>query len=449
MRIFIVGAGEVGSQIARFLAEEKQDVVVVDRNPARCRELETQVDAAVVVGDGTDPSVLRRAGIESAELVLSVSDNDLVNIVACTIASVLAPTATRLARIRSEAFCQDPRILKQSGIDIAINPEALVVEKIANILQFSRCIDYVEFEEGRIVVIAFPMAPDTPLVGLRLRDVRERYPHPDYLIAMIQRGGHATIPDGETSIAAGDRVYFILRKGDVAALQGLLGFPREPVSHVFIHGGGHVAKALARRLESRRDLSVKLAHPDRERCEELAGELPRALVLHADPTDIAVLAEEYVDDRTVFVAAERDEERNLLSAVLAKVSRPVAAVVGVTQTSSYVPVLTAIGLDVVLCPLNIAVGTILQYLRKWVVVQMGALETQEATVVEFLATERLYGKPIHRLGLPRRVLIGAVLRDREVIIPTGQTRIQPQDRLVIFTERSTYRSLDRFFSEKR
>jgi len=446
MKVLIVGAGEIGAQVARFLVEERQEVVVVERDPAKVRELSSHVDAAVVEGDGTDPAVLTRAGVASAGLVLSVTDNDVANILVSNIASVLAPEAIRLARLRNDSYSRDPRILEKNGIDIVINPEQLVVEKVANLLTYRHCLDYVSFEEGRVVVLAYGMQPGSPLVGLALREVRSRFPRPDYLIPLIMRGTRAQIPDGETVIAAGDRVYFLVRPVDIPDLQRTLGVPTDPVAHVFIHGGDYLARALGRRLQGRKGLSLKIAHPDAAKCEALANELEHALVLHGDPADAEFLTDEYVDDHTVFVAAEHDEERNLLSAVLARTSERRLRVMGVTNRSSYVPILSAVGLDVVLCPLNIAVTSILQYLRKGAVVQMGPLETREASAFEFVATEKLVGKPLHKLGLPPHVLIGALLRDDSVVIPTGGTRIEAYDRLIVFAPRSHYKHLDRFFA---
>ena len=452
MKVLIVGAGEIGAQIARYLVEEKQSVVVIEREAAKCRELASHIDASIIEGDGTDPTVLVRAGVADAELILSVTDNDIANILACNIASVYAPDAIRLARIRNKAYCDDERILTKNGIDIALNPEQLVVEKIANLLSYRQCIDYVEFEEGRISVIAYAMTEGTPLLGKRLKEIRQRYAEPDFLITMIIRGGKATIPDGETEILLGDRVYFLTRKADVPGIQRILDVPTDPLTHVFIHGGDYLARSIAKRLETRKGLSVKIAHPDAAKCEIMATELEHALVLNGDPADEELLTDEYVDGNTVFIAADRDEERNLLSAVLAKGRSQRSRVLGVTSRSTYVPILTAIGLDVVLCPLNIAVSNILQYLRKGVVVQMGALETKEATAIEFIASERLHGKPIHKLGLPQNVLIGALLREKEgdpqgeVIIPTGLTKIRPYDRLIVFTPRSHYKHLDRHFA---
>lgn len=452
MKVLIIGAGEIGAQVARYLVDEKQSVVVIERDATKCRELSGHIDASIIEGDGTDPAVLLRARVADAELILSVTDNDLANILACNIASVYAPDAIRLARIRNDAYCRDERILIKNGIDIALNPEQLVVEKIAKLLSYRQCIDYVEFEEGRISVIAYEMSKSTPLLGMRLKEIRPRYTEPDFLITMIIRGGKASIPDGETELRLADRVYFLTRKEDVPGIQRMLDVPTEPVTQVFIHGGDYLARSIAKQLENRKGLSVKIAHPDPVKCDAMASELEHALVLNADPADEELLAEEYVDENTVFVAAERDEERNLLSAVLAKARTHRARVIGVTSRSSYVPILTAIGLDVVLCPLNIAVSNILQYLRKGVVVQMGALETQEATAIEFVASERLHGKPIHKLALPQNVLIGALLREREgdslgeVIIPTGLTKISPYDRLIVFTPRSHYKHLDRHFA---
>lgn len=446
MNVVIVGAGEIGSQVARFLTEEGQKVVVIERDPAKVRELQSGIDAGLVEGDGTDPRVLERAGVANANLILSVTDSDIVNILTCNIASVLAPEAIRLARIRNDAYARDARILTKNGIDIVINPEQLVVEKILNLVTFRHCIDYVEFEEGRAAVIAFRMKDGHPLTGIQLKDVRHHLPSPAYLITMIIRDGSAIIPGGDTDIREDDRVYFMVRKGDILSLMMGLGYPTDPVPHVFIYGADYLAVELARRLEARPGLSVKIAHPDMERCDRLATDLSRSLVLHGDPADDALLDEENVDAQTVFVAAERDEERNLLAAVLAHSRSSAPRVIGVTHRTSYIQLLSAIGLDVVLCPLNIAVSSIVQYLRKGAVVQMGPIETRDATAIEFVAGERLHDKRIQDLGLPRHVLIGAVLRDDDVIIPTGSTVIEPYDRLIVFTSRAHYALLDRHFS---
>jgi len=437
LKIVIVGAGEVGFHIASRLALEHKDVVVVDNNAEALRRVQGGLDVQAIQGCGSSPAILEEIGLKGADILLAVTDSDETNLVACLFASLLSPTTIKLARIRGADYLQYEDALKKEPyrIDVIINPEAEAVKAVERLLKVPGAVDVGEFADGRIKLIGVRLDRDSPVAGTKLVDLHKKTGEKKILIAAIVRNERLIVPSGKDELFEGDIVYFVSEENELRIALKIFGKKAEPLNRVLLVGGGNLGLKLARALEG---LSVhtKLIEKDPERCRELAQLLDKVVVLHGDGSDQGLLQEENIRDMDVVATLTGDEETNVLTSLLAK---RMGAQKTVTRISrfSYFPLVSAIGLDHVVSSRLAAINTILQYVRRGKVLSAMTLKGEEAEVLEAVAMETsdIVGKPIRKIRFPKGALVIAIIREQEVIIPTGESVIQPKDQIVILSTR--------------
>ena len=438
MKVVIIGAGEVGFHIASRLAFEKKDVVVIDEKPEALRRLEN-LDVQVLQGCGSSPAILEQAGIKGAEILLAVTDSDETNVVASLFANILSPATTKLARIRSEEYLRYHDALKEPShrIDVIINPEAEAVKSVERLLRVPGAVDVGEFAEGRIKLIGVRVDEDCPVAGTKLVDLQAKTGHKKILVAAIIRNEALIIPSGDDQILEQDVIYFISEEKELKDALKIFGKRAEPFNRILLIGGGNLGLKLAKALE-RYPIHTKLIEKDPEQCRKLAGHLDKVIVLQGDGSDQSVLQEENVQDMDVVATLTGDEETNILTSLLAN---RMGAHKTVTRISkfSYFPLVSAIGLEHIVSPRLAAINTILQHVRRGKVLSAMALKGEEAEVLEALALETsdIVGKPLKKLSFPKGALVVAIIRGEEVIIPTGDSVILPQDRILILSTRKS------------
>ena len=437
MRAIIVGAGEVGYHIARKLSQENKDVVLIDREEDRLKFVSDTLDVQTLHGSGASPSLLREAGIDSADMIVAVTDSDESNLVACLISRVLSPNTMRIARIRNQEYIRLEALMGEGvlGLSLAINPESEVVKTIGRLLEVPGAMDVIDFADGRVRLIGLKISPDSHLVGLTMVALQEISAEAHILIAAIHRDDKVIIPHGQTRLMANDLAYVVTRPQEVDNVLSFFGLPHNTVRSVFIVGGGQVGTLLAREMESK-GIKAKLIERNADHCRVLSETLDKTIVLKGDGTDQSILEEENVSDADVFIAVTNDEEENVLSCLLAKR-------LGVRQTITrvnkfaYIPLVTAIGLETLVSSRLSAVSTILRNIRRGKVVSVAALKGEDAEIIEFeaLKTSDIVGRPLKDIKFPRQALIATIVRDDQVIIPKGGTVIKPEDRIIIIARR--------------
>jgi trk system potassium uptake protein TrkA len=439
LKIVIVGAGEVGYHIASRLALEKKDVVVVDKDMEALHRVFDNLDVQSVQGCGSSPVVLEEAGISEADILLAVTDSDETNLVAAFFANILSPATTKLARIRSEEYLLYQDVLKQDPyrIDVIINPEAEAVKTLERLLRVPGAVDVGEFAEGRVKVIGVRLDSNCPVTGTKLVDFRKKTGKKKILVVAIIRNESFIIPSGEDQLQEGDTIYFVSEEKELKTALEIFGKRSEPFNRVLIVGGGNLGLKLAKTLE-RHSIHTKLIEKDSDRCRELAEHLDKVIVLHGDGSDQGLLQEENVQDMDVVATLTGDEETNVLTSLLAK---RMGAHKTVTRISrfSYFPLVSAIGLDHIVSSRLAAINTILQHVRRGKVLSAMALKWEEAELLEAIALETsdIVGKPLRQISFPKGALVVAIMRkDKdEVIIPTGDSVILPEDRIIILSTR--------------
>jgi len=450
LKIVIVGAGEVGYHIASRLSMENKDVIVIEKDANALRRVFENLDVQTVKGCGSSPAILEQAGIKEADILLAVTDSDETNLVASLFANILSPTTIKLARIRSEDYLLYQDALSQDpySIDVVINPEAEAVKTVERLLQVPGAVDVGEFADGRIKLIGVRLDRDCPVAGIKLVDLKAKTGHEKILVAAIIRKEALIIPSGDDKILEGDLIYFVSEEKGLKAALKIFGKRAEPFNRILIIGGGNLGLKLAKALE-RLSIHTKLIEKDPDRCRELAEHLDKVIVLQGNGTDQRLLQEENIQDMDVVATMTGDEETNILTSLLAK---RMGAHKTVTRISKFIyfPLVSAIGLEHIVSSRLAAINTILQYVRRGKVLSVMALKGEEAEVLEAVALETsdIVGKPLRQIPFPKSALVVAIIRGDEVIIPTGDSVILPEDRIIIFSTRQSIPRVEKALTVK-
>lgn len=436
MKIVILGAGQVGSNVAESLVSEQNDITVVDVDSGRLRALQDRLDLRAVTGSAAHPSVLMEAGIEDADMIIAVTQSDEINLVACKLAEQLFNVPTRIARIRATDFLENERLLGQScfAVDLAICPEQILTEYIVKLIRFPEALQVLEFAGGKVSLVAVRAFQGGPLVGHPLADLKRHIPSVETRVAAIFRGDRPIAPEGDTVIEAGDEVFCLAGATDIRQVMRELRRMDKPVRRVMIAGGGNIGLRVARALE--RDYMVKIIEHNKRRCEVLSGRLDSALVLQGDVTDEALLEAENIEEMDVFVAVTNDDENNIMSCLLAKRMKA-GRVVSLINRRSYVDLLQSGQIDIAISPAQATIGTLLAHVRRGDVTQVhslrrGAAEAMEAVVHGDSESCRMVGRRLEEIELPKGATIAAIVRGEQVIMAHHDTVIQAEDHVIIF-----------------
>ncbi|MDD4072422.1 MAG: Trk system potassium transporter TrkA [Desulfobacterales bacterium] len=437
MKIVIVGAGEVGFHTAHQLSLENKDVVVIDSDPKAIRNVSENIDVQTITGSGSSPVVLHEAGIRNADILLAVTDRDEANLASCLVANIIAPDIKKFARLRDgdfDSFCQ--RFHDNAPfIDKIINPEIEVIRTIEKLMKVPGAVDVGEFSDGRIQFIGINIDEDSPVAGIRLSDISVRTKKHSPLIAAIIRNEKLIIPNGRDRILPKDVVYFISEETRLLETLKVFNQETEPIRRALIVGAGRIGLRLARLLE-KKGISTKIVEKDPVRCAAIADELNKTIVLQGDGTDQRLLDEENIQDIDMVISLTGDDQTNILASLLAKSLGAKKTITKLTKFS-YFPLMTAIGIDQVVSPRLSAINTILQHIRRGKVLSAIMIKGEQAEAIEAVAIESsgIVGKPLKHIHFPKRALITGIIRNDRIIIPSGESIIEPNDRVIIFAEK--------------
>ena len=450
LKVIIVGAGEVGFNIAKRLAMENKEVVVVDRNAAALRRIVEVLDVQTVEGSGSSPKILDLAGISKADVLLAVTDSDEINIIACIFAKTLAPDIIKLARIRNDEYREygEQMIMDILNVDMVINPDVEAVKTIEQLISLPDAEEVNEFADGRIKLIGL-RTRESPLIGRRLMNLREAVGEIPLIVAAIIRDEKLIIPSGDDIVMTGDLVYFVCRERDIHEVMAHFGAETKPVRNVLIIGGGDIGMRLAQVLERRGGMHVKIIERDEQRCDHLAQILHKVVVLCGDGTDQDLLLEENVRGMDVVISVTGDEENNILTSLLAKNLGAAKAITRIDK-GAYFPLVRAIGIENTVSPRLSAVHTILRFMRRGKVLSTTSIQGDQAEALEAIVQENsdIAGKALKDLNLPRGSLVLSIQRGEEVVFPTGDSVIRPQDRILILSTRKHLEAVEKALTVK-
>ena len=452
MNVLICGAGQVGFNIARHLAGEGNDVTVIDQRSDLIRRISDTLDVKGLVGFASHPNLLEQAGARDADMIIAVTFADEVNMVACQVCHSLFNVPTKIARIRNQSYLEpmwrDLFSRDNMPIDVIISPEVEFARAVLRRLQAPGAIDMVPFADDRVRVVGVHCSADCPVIHTPLRQLTELFPDLGMSVVGIFRGDRMIVPTGDDHMVPGDDVYFAVDADHMQRALAAFGHEEEEARRVIIIGGGNIGLFIATEIEAHHaDVNLKVIELDPARAELVADRLSRGVVLQGSALDREILEEANVAATETIIAVSNDDEVNVLSSLLAKRYGAKRAVTLINNLS-YGPLVSTLGIDVVVSPRDVTVSTILQHVRRGRIRAVHSIREGLAEVIEAeaLETSPLTGTPLRDAKLPAGVIVGAIVRDDEVIVPRGDTVIRPHDKIIIFATAGQSKKVEKMFS---
>lgn len=452
VKVVVCGAGLIGAGIAKYLAQEKTDVVVIDSCDENLRKIGDSLDIQTILGNPSHPTILERAGIQDAQLIIAVTPSDELNILACQVAHSLFEIPLKIAYIKNQVFF-DPHwaslfSLQNIPIDVLISPEREIACTISRTLQVPGAFDLIPLGTDHIRIVGVKCPAHCPLIYTPLRQLSTLFPDLEMGILILVRGDTLILGTPEEQIFPGDEVYFIAPTEHVSIAMQAFGYEKKASRNVLILGAGNIGVSLARELEQNvPDITIKLVEYDRDRAVQAAQTLENSIVICGDALDGQILSEANVANTETVVAVTNDNEVNILASLLAKRSGALQAIT-LINNPAYSPLVTPLGIDSIISPGDITISSILHHVRRGRVhsvytIRDGLGEIMEAEVLE---SSPFVNSTVRSLNNPNKFIIGAVLREGQVIIAHDTLVIRAGDLVILFAKSDSLREAENLFA---
>lgn len=438
LNIIIVGCGEVGAALIEQLSSEGHDITVIDENADRVQELTNMYDIMGVCGNGASFNVQQEAGIKDADLVIAVTESDELNLLCCTVGRRVGSCAA-IARVRNPEYSFEVGYLTEKlNLAMIINPEQEAAREISRILLIPSALEVNTFSHARVEIVKIRIPQDNMMNGMTIADFGKKV-EGSALICAVERQKQITIPNGNFELKGGDVISVVSPRKKTGELLQKIGFKFDKVKNAMIIGGGNTAYYLARFLQHD-NIDVKIIEQDRQRCEELSAEFPKANIICGDPTDVDLLSEEGISNTEAVVSLTGSDEENILLSLYAnKVNK--AKIITQINRSSFNNVIDSLDLGAVLYPKYITTEAIIAYVRAKNASQGSNVETlfhmfdHRVEAIEFKVEQEsaVTGTRLMDLNLKKDLLVSFIHRDGKVLIPRGQDCIMPGDTVMIVT----------------
>ena len=441
MRLIIVGAGKIGATLVEKLSKENHDIVIVDKDAKIVEQIVNRYDVMGVCGGGADRMILEEAMVENADFVIACTSRDELNILCCMLAKKMGAAHT-IARVRDPEYFMEMEYMKgELDLDMWFNPELRTAQEIAEILSFPSAINVETFADGAAVMVEVKIKKDNPMIGKSVMDINREFKLKALFSAVI-RDNKVYIPRGDFIVLEGDVIHLTASERGITDFSKKTQTFRRRARSVFIVGGGKIAYYLAKELIARKVI-VKIIEKDEARCEWLSEELPEATILHGDGTDHEVLDEEGIDKCNAVVTLTGMDEENVIVSLYA-LRKKVAKVITKVDRSTIGQMVSHLGLDSVLSPRTIIASSVVRFVReiasegKARINQLYKIHDKvEALEFPVTASFGYKGIPLKELNIKKNYLVNGIVRDREFIIPTGDTVFMEGDKeLVVTTEKN-------------
>lgn len=436
MKIIILGAGQVGATLAENLANDDNDITIIDDDQQRLTKLQDKHDLRVLYGNAASPRILREAGASDADLLVAVTNSDESNMIACQIAYTLFNIPTKIARIRNPDYVRERDALfnnKVLPIDHIIAPELLVTKEILRLIDYPGALQVAHFAQDLVSLVSVKAYYGGPLVGYPISALSDHLPHIETRIVSIFRQDKPFMPQGSTIIEAGDEVFFICATQHIKAVMAELQRLERPHKRVMIVGGGNIGTALAKSLEEK--CHVKLIERDSTKATKLAEKLSKTLILCGDASDQELLFEEHIENIDLFLALTSDDEANIMSSLLAKRLGAKKAIV-LVQRMAYLHLIQGGTIDIAISPQQATISALSSHVRKGDIVKVASFKQGQVEGIEVIAhgnhqSSKVVGRKVKELKLPQGAIIGAIVRQDQVIIAHKSTEIEENDRVIL------------------
>ncbi len=452
MKVIVCGAGQVGANIAAYLSDEDNDVTVIDTNPHLIADINDHLNVSGIVGHASHPEVLARAGADDAELIIAATHVDEVNMMSCQVAHSLFNIPKKIARVREQVYLEKQYMTlfnkENMPIDLVISPEVEVAGAIMDRMTAAGVFNLSHFAEGRISLASVIVDENCPIANTPLRHLTPLFPELSIEIVAIIRGDEKKIADADDEIIAGDEVYFICDNNHLKRCLEVFGKKTQDARRAIVVGGGNIGLLLCEMIEeSNSDIDVRLIEKNVQRAHYVSQKLDKTLVLSGDGLSRQIMEEADAQHVEIVVTVMNSDESNILSAIMGKKYGCERAIT-LLSNSNYIPLTAGMGIDAVVSPRSITVSSILRHIRKGRIRSAHSLRDGFAEVIEIEAidTSLVVNQRIEKIDFPEGSIVGAILRDDEVIIPRPSTRIRAKDRVVVLAAHDCVHTIETMFA---
>jgi len=445
MRIIIAGAGDLGFHLAKLLANEEQDIVLVDMNQEVLEYASSHLDVSTVKGSSTSIAILEEAHIDKADLLIAVTSDQESNITTCMIGKKLGAKKT-VARISNIEYLhqRDRCNFKDIGIDEIISPESLAAREIKRLLKESALTDTFEFEKGMLSLIGISIEENSDLLEKTLTETAYLNPDHNFTTVAVLRENNTIIPHGENRFKLNDHAYFIAQPEGIQRVMDLSGKKRFDIKNIMILGGSKVGINTAKQLSKK--YKIKLIEKDKEKCFQLADELGDTMIIQGDGRNQELLKEEGLDNMDAFIAVTGNSETNIITSLVAKDSG-VKKTIALVENIDYIHLSQSIGVDTLINKKLIAANFIFRYIRKGQVLNLTSVHGVDAEILEFEISpnSKIIDKELRNLNFPKTAIIGGVIRNNKGFTARGNFIFEPKDRVVVLSKPECIHLVENFF----
>ncbi len=446
MKIVVAGAGAVGAHLAKMLSQENHDIILLDPDEDKLRQVGANLDVMTRTGSATSIPDLLDTNIKKCDLFIAVAKTEEINITASIIAKRLGAKKT-IARIDNQEYlyAKYRTHFTEMGVDYMIYPEKIAAREIEGLLHQTGSTDIADFSGGKLTLFAIKLEAGAPIIGRTLNQIMNEEENPDYRAVAVTREGQTFIPNGGFMFESGDLVYLISSQKEIDSFLASTGKKQYEVRDIMLLGGSRIAAITARDLGAHHH--IKLIERDREKSYKLSNMLSNTLVINGDGRDYNLLMEEGLDKMDAFIAVTGDSEINILSCMLAKklgVKKTIAEV----ENIDYIALAENMGIDTIINKKLITASRIFRFTTSESVTAVRCLTGTEAEVMEFEVREgaKITQKALNQIGFPKDSIIGGVIRGESSFIANGYTLIKPGDKVVVFALPSAISKVGKYFN---
>jgi trk system potassium uptake protein TrkA len=446
LKIFIVGAGEVGYNLAEKLSSENHEVTILDKDERRLNEISSKINAFTFVGDGASINDLENAQIQNSDIFVAVTDKDEVNLISCFIANQYN-IPLKISRVQNNEFSNFD--IKRLGIDLFINTNYAVAKEVENLVEFAEAHEFITFDEGKVILFGIIINETNPFCNkslIELNEYRKKYP---FLIVTIERDNEYIIPKGNDKILNNDHIVFLTLGKYINSIKKLFRHPDKKDKNnknIFLIGAGDIGIEIAKILSQSKTYNLTIVDKNLEKCKNADILIDNALILNIDALDISQLLNEGFNNADIVISVTNNDEVNIINSIIAK-KLGARKTIALIRRTGYAQFSDSFGIDNILSPRLITASHILKYVRRGKVVSAVPIFEGKAEIIEYIITkDTLTSKQIMDIYLPENTIIGAVVRNNTAIIPKGDTMLQKGDKLIIFTKSEALSSLEKIFA---
>jgi trk system potassium uptake protein TrkA len=445
MKIIIAGAGEVGYHLAKQLSNENHDITVIDLDNSSLERVNSVMDVLTVTGSSTSLKILRKANCEKTDLLVAVTSSESVNVNTSILAKQLGAKKT-VARVENADYASEENqaLFKSIGIDHVIYPEELAAFELVKLIQRAAATDIIEFEEGKLSLIGLKLEANLPVIRKTIEEIAHSVEQISFRVVAIHRGIRTIIPTGSDILLPNDQIFVITTHEGIENIIKLIGKDQTKLNNIMFLGGGKIGRIAAKMLET--NINLKLIESDKDKAVELADRLEKTLIIQGDGRDIDLLAQEGIIDMDGFVAVTNDAETNIITCLMAK-HLGVTKTIALVDNVDYIPLTQTIGLDSLINKKLIAANNILKFIRKANIISIATLQGIDAEVMEYVAqpNSSVTKKQVKDLKFPQNAIIGGYIRDGKAYITVGNSQIETDDKVVVFSLPGTIHKVEKFF----